>query len=100
MTELFQQHRLNLRCRGALQPVGIEVDPFLPGWIGAGVGGVDAAEAGSIENLETDPQTAAAEAHLQMAARFAALRPEHVLQQGVVGVGVVGPGRYAGLQQQ
>ena len=86
MAELLQQHRLDLRDRSALQPGSIEKDAFLSTWCGAGVGAIDAAEGISSEDLEPDPQTAAAEAGLQGAGGVRALRPKDLQQHGVVGV--------------
>ena len=65
MAELLEQHRLDLNCRGVLQPVGIEIDGFTALGCGAGVSAVDAAQGGAVEDFEADPQSAAAQAGLQ-----------------------------------
>ena len=86
MAELFKQHCLDFCCSGDLQPGAIEIDAFPSPWCGAGVGAIDAAEGISSEDLEADPQTAAAEAGLQGAGGVRALRPKDLQQHGVVGV--------------
>ena len=102
MPELLKQHSLDLLGLGALQPSRVEVDAFstTSGCI-ARVSGHEPVHGAGWENLEADPQASAADGSLDCSCGLAALRPEDLQQQGVVGVtsGTAGPVRQTRLHQ-
>ena len=102
IAELLTQHSLDLLSPAALQPSRVEVDAFsTTSRCIARVSGHEPVHGAGWENLEADPQASAADGSLDCGGGLAALLPEDLQQQGVVGVtsATAGPVRQARLHQ-
>ena len=102
MAELLKQHCLDLLDLGALKPSRVEVDTFsTTSGCMARVSGHEPVHGAGWKNLEADPQASAADGGLDCGGGLAALRPEGLQQQGVVGATITtgGPVRQTRLHQ-
>ena len=102
LAELLEQHCLDLLGPGALQPGRVEVDAFsMTSGCMARVSGHEPIHGAGRENLDADPQASAADGGLECGGGLAALRPEDLQQQGVVGatIATAGPARQTRLHQ-
>ena len=89
MADFLQQHRLQLADGSALQPIGIYVNAFATLGCGAGVGTVNAAEAGGGPDFQGYLQPGPQQAGLQRRSwlfRGRVVSGKHLLEQGVEGV--------------